>query len=184
MDADKRAAELTTLRLAHQSLQNHVARLEWLGQWGICVALLLVPLARLTAGEERDTRVLSLFAAIGFFVSAKPDDLGRLDVHPYGVPGGRLVTVIGLFLILVGVLATAATSAMIRHPESSRREVLAQQIAATVLLLGGLASWLGLAWLPDDNDRATGPAWGLLVAFAGAAWASHSAWSAKDERVV
>ena len=84
------------------------------------------------------------------------------------------------WLILVGVLATAVTSVLLRHPDSTRRAALAQQLSATVLLLGALAACIGLAWLPDDDDLAIRPAWGLLVALGAAGWAYHSAWSAKD----
>jgi len=186
-DPQKGATELANLRSAHRSLQEHVTRLQWLVQWGLLAAVLLVPLARLTDDEGRDTEhtLLSLFGAIGFFISADPDDLGGSKAHPYGVPGGRAVTVIGLFLVLVSGLATAATSAALRHPEAAGRVALAQQISAAVLLVGVVATWLGLVWLPDDdNDLSIGPAWGLLVALAAGVWASHSAWSSRAERVV
>ena len=179
MDPDT-ARDLAAVRSAHESLQGQVARLQWLVQWGLLTMLVFVPLARLVEDDEPETTTLSLFAAIGFFVSAEPADLGGSDAHPYGVPGGRLVTLIGLFLILVGGLATAVTSVMLRHPDATRRAALAQQLSASALLLGALAAWVGLAWLPDDDDLAIRPALGLLVALAAAVWAHHSAWSSKD----
>jgi hypothetical protein len=179
MDLDT-ARDLAALRSRHESLQSQVARLQWLVQWGLLTAVVFVPLARLVEDDEPETTSYALFTAVGFFLSARPADLGGSEAHPYAVPGGRLVTIIGLFLILVGVLATAVTSVLLRHPDATRRAVLALQLSASVLLLGGLAAGVGLAWLPDDDDLAIRPAWGLLVALAAAVWAYHSAWSAKD----
>jgi len=179
MDADT-ARDLAALRSTHESLQAQVARLQWLVQWGLLTLVLFVPLARLVDDDESETTAYALYAAIGFFLSARPADLGGSEAHPYAVPGGRIVTIIGLFLILVGVLATAVTSVMLRHPDATRRAALALQLSATVLLLGTLAAWIGLAWLPDDDDLAIRPAWGLLVALGAAVWAYHSAWSARD----
>ncbi|MET0692908.1 MAG: hypothetical protein ABWX96_09770 [Propionibacteriaceae bacterium] len=184
VDPDKVSAELSTLRSAHWSLQSHVARLQWLVQWGLLVAVLLVPLARVTDDGDSDTTTFSVTAAIGFLLTVRPGDLGGEDAHPYAVPGGRAVTVVGLFLILVGCLATAVTSAIMREPEPGRRVVVAQQIAAAVLLVGGFVTWVGLVWLPDHDDDAVGPAWGLLVVFAAGVWASHAAWSSRVERVL
>ena len=174
------ARDLATLRSNHESLQAQVARLQWLVQWGLLTIVLFAPLARVVEDDDSETTTYSLYSAIGFFLSADAADLGGSDAHPYAVPGGRLVTLIGLFLILVGVLATAVTSVMLRHPDATRRAALALQLSATGLLLGGLAAWIGLAWLPDDDDLAIRPAWGLLVVLGAAVWAHHSAWSAKD----
>jgi len=181
MDSDA-ARDLAALRSTHESLQGQVSRLQWLVQWGLLTVVVFVPLARLVEDDDEfEMTSLSLFDAIGFFVSAEPADLGGSDGHPYGVPGGRLVTIIGLFLILAGGLATAVTSVMLRHADPAPRAALAVQLSATALLLGGLATWAGLVWLPDDRDLAIRPAWGLLVALAAAVWAYHSAWSAKDQ---
>jgi hypothetical protein len=179
MDADT-ARDLAALRSTHESLHAQVARLQWLVQWGLLTMVLFVPLARWVDDDESDTTSYSLYAAIGFFLSARPADLGGSEAHPYAVPGGRIVTILGLFLILVGVLATAVTSVLLRHPDSTRRAAFALQLSATVLLLGALAAFIGLAGLPDDDDLAIRPAWGLLVAVGASGWAYHSAWSAKD----
>jgi len=178
MDPDT-ARDLAALRSIHESLQGQVARLQWLVQWGLLATVFFAPLARVVDDDESETTAYTLYAAIGFLLSARPADLGGSEAHPYAVPGGRLVTIIGLFLILVGVLVTAVTSVLLRHPDPGPRATLALQLSATVLLLGALAAWAGLAWLPDDDDLAIRPAWGLLVAIAAAIWAYHSAWSAK-----
>ncbi len=94
MDPDT-ARDLAALRSTHESLQGQVARLQWLVQWGLLTMVVFVPLARLVEDDEPETTSLSLFAAIGFFVSAEPADLGGSSGHPYAVPGGRLVTIIG-----------------------------------------------------------------------------------------
>ncbi len=80
----------------------------------------------------------------------------------------------------MGGLATAVTERDAAAPRPTPRAALALQLSATGLLLGGLAAWVGLAWLPDDDDLAIRPAWGLLVVLGAAVWAHHSAWSSKD----
>ena len=114
MDADT-ARDRAALRSTHESLSAQVARLQWMVQCGLPTMVVFVPLARVVEDDDSETTAYSLYSAIGFFVSARPADLGGSDAHPYAVPGGCLVTIIGLFLIL-GRAGLASRWRRLGHP--------------------------------------------------------------------
>lgn len=165
------AAETDTLR--RLTLRAHAM----IGA-ALLLGSVLAPLGTLVDADEDTTmgvdwagRVpLTLRRLIGFCLDPPSDHrLGGLEAHPFAIPGGLFLVALGTAVVTVAVVVNLLLCwVVLAEVRTATRRVAVA--AAVVLIAGALALWLGLTWLPDNDDATPEPAWGLWLPFIAAVW--------------
>lgn len=156
-------------------VERALVRIARLVGVALVVATALVPMAQVVSDDDDPAE---RYTARGLVVLITEPEKAFLDdddesaadsAHPIAIPGGLLLTRIGLGLLAVGAIGTGL-SALFLIDSGGRRDRIILRVSAGTLLAAAVLLTLGLAWLPMYEEDDIGPAWGVGVAALAGLW--------------
>jgi ABC-type spermidine/putrescine transport system permease subunit II len=144
----------------------------------LLAATLVAPLTAIIDSPDSDdptTESRGLFASIGYFFDRDAEAFGDRETHPYGLDAGLVTSRIGLVLLLIAVVC-AVVASLAFWAGQSRGAKPTHVVLGIVLIIAAALVFLGLSWLPD-NDQATSATGWLWLPIAAGAWSFYQIWS-------